>query len=246
MKKKNQKKPEKPEEKKDRLEIQTRWIFFICIAAVAVFLIIYFLHDSIGAIKWNDYVFHRAKVGQENGWEANVSPIINGGLFLRNSPLELEKIPANITGGIYNDAIIVVTPEISNCSSKRVATNVLGQFLSYFGVKIKFALNETTDSDPKFFAGLETNKNCMDALKKTVFFLEKSSSNETKIYRDKVYKNCIIIEYEDCDVMKGVEAFIIHEIAQIKENQKKIAEKNNSTNNSLQNISFPANSSNKS
>jgi len=243
MKKKKQNKPGKPAEKKDKLEIETKWIFFICIAAVAIFFIIYFLHDSLGTIKWNEHVFHRAKVGQDNGWEANIS-LINGGLFLRNSPLELEKIPANISGGIYNNAIIVLTPEISNCSNKRIAPIILVQFLSYFGVKVNAALNETTNIDPNYFAGLDTNKSCMDAIKKTVFFLKKSENNETKIYRDKMYKDCIIIEYEDCDVMKGVEAFIIHEIAIIEENQKKIAEKNNSTNNSLQNISSTANSSN--
>ena len=216
--------------KEDELDNQVKWIIFICVLVAVAFFTWYFLAHRVETINWNNFTFHKATVGKDNGWETNLTIIKNGQaysipIFLRNNPLELEKIEVN-SGNLYPQATISVTPELFNCSDTILSATVLAQFLSVFGIKSQAAVTTPTEG----FSESQV-KDCSDAITSTVLLLKKSEDNKTRIYPDEEHGNCIIMETEECNIMKSIERYMIAKISDLTK-QKNQTELSNSSNSS--------------
>lgn len=235
--------PVKPREEKkideQKMESQINWIILICILSIIALFAVYALVQRGQTITWEDYQFHKAQVGKNTGWETNLTLVKNGGrvyvpIFFRNSPIELDKIPANASGKIYSKGIVAVSPEMFNCSSASsvvVSGTILAQFLAVLGMKVEAAVTGPVEGYSE-----SQIKNCSDANEKTVIILKKSEKNETRVYPDPENNDCYIIEVSDCNSMQGVERYITAKISDLKEMSKKLAisnKENNSFNNSM-------------
>lgn len=154
--------------------------------------------------KTNDIVFYYTKIPLVNQYGF---PIGDYSIYFRNNPKELENISVDIIEKkieFQKDNLVYISIQYDApiCEDNIIAVVGLTNFLDKFGnLQIKGAMNDAmyASNNNLDYITCNTNPNNTVILFKT--------GNETMI--SKTGRNCYEIQYEECEINKATEKFIL-------------------------------------
>jgi hypothetical protein len=201
---KKQAKPEKP-------AVDRTWLY-ILVGLLILFIIFYVSYQSYLASKKIEYAglkFEEKKVGNLTFWytsvplvDTNGVNVANRSMYFRNNPKELEYIPIN--GIIQIKSKIILASDSLKCDDNGIAGGELGLALAPYSNIISGTLNKTL-ADEKGIQYASCNQSDVIYLDSTVLIFK--PGNTTSI--DQNGKDCYEITIKDCEVLDGVERFIV-------------------------------------
>jgi len=200
--------------KKEKGEKTFKAILIVLIIIAVGFLIFVFVKDYVN-LKPSEFDYHglqytKIREGGIDMYKTSALLFKNGeqfiyNLVIRHDPKELDKIPVDINGSIYKKLYISYDPVTVRCKDVPLSSWRLGDFFGALGVNASGALHNLPEDATE--AEKESVKTCADSLDATVVLIREG--NESKIYRDAMYKDCIIVDVKDCEVLQSSERLVL-------------------------------------
>jgi hypothetical protein len=198
-------------QEKNEPAVDRTWLYILA-GILILFIIFYVSYQSYLASKKIEYAglkFEEKKVGNLTFWytsvplvDANGVNVINRSMYFRNNPKDLEYIPIN--GVIKIKSKIILASDGLNCSENGIAGGELGLALAPYANVISGTVNKTL-ADDKGVQYASCNQNDVFYLDSTVLIFKPGDTASI----DQNGKNCYEITIKDCEVLDGVERFII-------------------------------------
>lgn len=210
MEKEDKEKSIKEEGKNPGYSNQTKGVILIMMLLIFSIIASYFIIQGSKDFEYNGMKFYKEKEGIVLYYKSLLGYVTASGqsvpfiLKLRHDPRELDKIPVEGFIQLKEDVILSLNPALTNCSETYITMMDFSRTLTGFGYKVEGA---TTDEN----YALENNAtlaDCRSAINKTVIVI--MEGDETKISQERVFfKDCYIIEVNDCEIQEGFERFVI-------------------------------------
>ncbi|MBS3090448.1 hypothetical protein J4433_01625 [Candidatus Pacearchaeota archaeon] len=185
-------------------EKQTLVIVLFMVAAVAAFLIFFFVYRNIGTFLYHGIKFQKVVQGGVTIYHgriglSNSKGTFNYNLYIRNDPRKL-KMPVNVSVALRKTGYISFQPETSKCYASSLAAFELASLLSALGIDVKGA---TTSHETAIDENIP-ERDCADALNKTVIVLQQSPENSISQRGD-----CYVLNVSNCRIVETTEAFML-------------------------------------
>lgn len=224
MKEKEKSEPVKKEENISKKDKQVHRIIFTMVAVIGVFIVFYFIFNSLQAFKYNGLSFTKEKFGEipvfHHYYNFDIEgKLIKYNLYLRNDP-RTNNVP--ITGEAIDEGIefrrdntvyVSVSPKgLDECEYSRVGISNLALFLADNQLNVKGASpNEDLAKESNIvYATCDTHSNDVVILIR--------SGEETEIIHEK--NNCYIIQIANCQVLEAIEKFQVQSILDARERRQ--------------------------
>lgn len=192
-------------------ERQLRWILIGMGILILVMILSYFLVQDSKKFRYAGLEFEKIKFDQLNLFYAKIAQKNQFGetvsyynLYLRNDPRKLE-ININGTINLKRNLIFSIDENTMGCEDDGIAGATIGTFFKAAGIQsIIASTNESVAKERNI-----TFATCDDSSNATVVIIKKA--DKTEIVQE--HENCYSINFQDCDIMKAVERFIVASIA---------------------------------
>jgi hypothetical protein len=204
-------KPKIKKQAKQEPAVDRTWLY-VLVGILILFIIFYVSYQSYLASKKIEYAglkFEEKKVGNLTFWytsvplvNANGVNVVNRSMYFRNNPKELEYIPIN--GVIKIKSKIILASDSLKCDDNGIAGGELGLALAPYASIISGTVNKTL-ADEKGIQYASCNQSDILYLDSTVLIFK--PGNTTSI--DQNGKDCYEVTIKDCEVLDGVERFIV-------------------------------------
>jgi len=209
----------KKSEKKDRYEVQFKWVLIIMGIIVLITILTYFIIKSFENFEYAGIKFQKIMYDKLPLFYSKIPLYKNSGelgayynLYLRYDPRKLD-IPVIGSIKLSENSILSADESINQCEDVGIAMYALSGFLKIASGNITLASTDRNYAEQRNI----TYATCDTSQEGSVIILK--SVNNTSIYQEK--PNCYIIEFKDCEIEKAVERFIVAGIANAQGNDIK-------------------------
>ena len=199
----------KEEKDSKKRESQMKWIVFIMIATIFAIVLIYFVVQGAKRFNYGGLSYEEMNQGSIKLYHTMIpvkdtggNLIANFNLYLRNDPRELRDISINEEIILKTNTIVSLSRDAEvGCDDAGIAGgNFLG-FLKSAGIKISISYAEPDYAQEKNASYLTCDANT----DQSVIIIKKGEEN--KITQER--KDCFVIEFKDCDILKTTERFMV-------------------------------------
>jgi hypothetical protein len=208
-----QKKESSDKEKEKNYTVQTITVIAAMILLISSIFLVYWIVQEQKRFELDGVEFYMQKEGTIPYYKSLLGYVSATGeqvpfvLKLRTNPEKLEEIPVRGEIHLMDKAVISLSPEIVNCSNTHITVFDMALTMKAFGT------NTTLGTPDKEFA-IESNftlADCRNSMNQTVIIFKEG--NNTEINQEVVvFKNCYIVELEECQIREGYERFILRYI----------------------------------
>jgi hypothetical protein len=223
---------EKKEQKQQtmKLEKNVKNLLLIIVVVIIASIIAFAFKDQItDTIKditgtrfnYYDFKFEKFYFGEILMYQTPITvnknnQLVSYDLILRNDPRELEKeieVPTEELN-LMSITFFSLAPETDECNETILAAWKIGEFLGALGKNNSGAVIDIKQLDGTVYENdFSKVKTCDDAIDSSVIILQKSETNESKIYKEN--ENCFILSYKDCETLKISERFVTYLILEL-------------------------------
>ena len=208
-----------------KLEKNVKNLLLIIIVIVIAFILAFAFKDQLtDTIKdiagtrfnYHEFKFEKFYFGEILMYQTQITvnknnQLISYDLILRNDPRELEKeipVPSQELN-LMSRTYFSLAPETEDCNETILGAWKIGEFLGAIGKNNSGAVTDIKQLDGTVYENnYDKVKTCNDAINSSVIILQKSETNESKIYKEN--ENCFILSYKDCETLKISERFVTY------------------------------------
>lgn len=205
------------EKKPDKHETQLKWILIFMAGALLLAVFAYWVVQESKKFSYGGLDYEITKTGKDILLYHTKIPIkdyqgkvlANYNLYLRNDPRDLREIGIKDSIMLKTDTIISLSKEAeTGCSDSGIAGGNFFGFLKTGGIKTNIAYSDEEYAKEKNMSYVACDSN----LSSSIIMIKKGEENSITMPR----KDCYVLEFKDCDILKVTERFMCGLYAQSK------------------------------
>jgi hypothetical protein len=202
---------------KKNYESQIKWVLLVLGIIILIVIAAYFVSQEGVKFRYMGLTFEKMKVDKLTLYHDKIAINDESGnllyyynLYLRNDPRKLDSIKMPSDVYLSKDVALTVDENIvsggEGCGEVSLAGATISMFLNSLGKNLTFAYTSQERAEKENIEHITCENNPTN---RTVLLI--SRGTDTEITREG--ENCYAIKFKDCEVMKGIERFIIGVIA---------------------------------